>query len=225
MGPPALVKGAGTGAALWMERRASHWERPQAAGHRSHRHLLRALWGRLCGTSGRGRPGPLNSLSKSLEASISWPAIPDNNTHPSSVCVLGGVPISKHVVSSTTVVTLASPWAGGEQGLGRRRSRLPGGREAHSVSACVSTCACTRVCANTSGRPVVGSSGREALRAARAGRTLGWWELGNLDHITQGAGPGGDGAAVRSPLGTGTQRTRGLGKSLLETTRQIYHGH
>ena len=90
MGPPALVKGARTGAALWMERRASHWERPQAAGHRSHRHLLCPLWGRLCGTSGRGRPGPLNSLSKSLEASISWPAIPDNSTHPGSVCVLGG---------------------------------------------------------------------------------------------------------------------------------------
>ena len=55
---------------------------------------------------------------------------------------------------------------------------------------------------------------------------LGWWELGKLEQVTQGAGPGGDGAAVRSPPGTGAQRARGgLGKSLLETTRQIYRRH
>lgn len=74
---------------------------------------------------------------------------------------------------------------------------------------CVHMLVCTRVYVNTSGTPVVGSSGREAPWAARAGRTLGWWELWNLDHITQRVGPGGG-------WGSGQEPTRAPGLSSSE---------
>ena len=77
------------------------------------------------------------------------------------------------------------------------------------VHMCVHMLVCTRVYVNTSGTPVVGSSGREALWAARAGRTLGWWELWNLDHITQRVGPGGG-------WGSGQEPTRAPGLSSSE---------
>ena len=211
MGPPALVEGDRRGTASWVERRASHWERPRAAGPRSHRHLLCLLWGRLCGTRGRGRPGPLKSLSTSLEASVSWPVI-RNNTHPSSACVLRGE--EGFLDQSVQEALRASLWVGGEQGLGRRCSRLPGGHEAPSVSACVSMCvhACMHTCVcTTSGRPVVGSSGREALWPPEQG---GRWGGGSCGTWTspRGRGQVGDGAAVRTPRGhRGSARQRRAG--------------
>lgn len=194
MGPPALVEGDRRGTASWVQRRASHWERPRAAGPRSHRHLLCLLWGQLCGIRGRGRPGPLKSLSTSLEASVSWPAI-RNNTHPSSACVLRGEGgFLDQSVEGAPGLRRHCGWeesrawvedAPGSLGA----TRLP---QYLHVYPCVYMHVCTCVC-NMSGRPAVGSSGREALWPPEQGGRWGGGSCGTWTSL-RGRGRVGNGA-------------------------------
>ena len=228
IGPPALVEGDRRGTASQVERRASHWERPRAAGPRSHRHLLCPLWGQLCGTRGRGRPSPLKSLSTSR--GLHFLACNTRQQYPPQQCVcVGGVaPRSKRAGSSTAVAALASLWVGGEQGRGRRRPRLamrfP--RYLHvypcvCAHACVHACVCKDVwdtcCRVLRERGTVGRQSREDAGA------VGAVEPG--PHHSEGGAGWGMGQRSGAHPGTRAQLARGgLGKSLLERTRQIYHG-
>lgn len=150
--------------------------------------------------------------------------------YPPQRCVEGVAPRPKRAGSSTTVVSVAPLRAGGEQAqveaaLGSLGAmRLP--QYLHvcpyvCAHACVHACVCKHVwdtcCWVLRERGTVGRQSREDAGV------VGAVEPG--PHHSEGGAGWGMGQRSGAHPGTGAQLVRGgLGKSLLERTRQIYHG-